>query len=473
MKTLVIQPFPIAILFFAVILCLSCRKESLLEEKPSSNLTVPSTLQDLQAMLDLTDRMNQTPAAGDASADNYYMRNEYFPTRSISAQSIYIWASDPWGGLSTVRDWDVSYTTIFYANSVIEYLKKINVTDQNRRNWEDILGQAFFFRANAFYNTAQLFAQPYDSATEKSDLGIPIRLTSDFNEKTSRTSVATTYSQIIADLNGAIDNLRNTIVPNNKNRPCRASAFGLLARVYTSMRKYDQAGIAADSCLKLYNTLTDYNTIKSSTTKYSPYTQLNNAEVLFNSYPLSAGGAGADILLFLGGNTDQMGVDTLLYKSYASNDLRKSIFYFVYTSNGMASMNGDYSGTSQFFSGIATNEMYLIRAEAAARAGKTMAAMADLNFLLQKRWKTGTFSPLVAATSATAVNLVLAERRKELPFTSIRWTDLRRLNKEGANIVLTRNISGQIYTLPANDPKYTFPIPDNVIRLTGIQQNPR
>jgi hypothetical protein len=68
----------------------------------------------------------------------------------------------------------------------------------------------------------------------------------------------------------------------------------------------------------------------------------------------------------------------------------------------------------------------------------------------------------------------LLERRKELCFRGLRWQDLRRLNKEPEYAkTLTRKIDGITYTLPPNDPKYVFPIPPNVIALSGMQQNPR
>ncbi|MFN3666647.1 MAG: RagB/SusD family nutrient uptake outer membrane protein, partial [Sediminibacterium sp.] len=85
------------------------------------------------------------------------------------------------------------------------------------------------------------------------------------------------------------------------------------------------------------------------------------------------------------------------------------------------------------------------------------------------------FTPKVAATQSAALALVLSERRKELPFTSqIRWEDIRRLSKDPATaITLQRTINGQTITLQPGDSRYVFPIPENEILLSGIQQNPR
>ena len=86
---------------------------------------------------------------------------------------------------------------------------------------------------------------------------------------------------------------------------------------------------------------------------------------------------------------------------------------------------------------------------------------------------TGTFTPYPIQSAAEALDTILVERRKELAFRGIRWSDLRRLNKEGWNITLTRNLNGVMYTLPPNSELYTLPIPPDVINSSGIIQNPR
>jgi AAA+ ATPase superfamily predicted ATPase len=99
--------------------------------------------------------------------------------------------------------------------------------------------------------------------------------------------------------------------------------------------------------------------------------------------------------------------------------------------------------------------------------------LTDLNHLLVRRWKTGTFVPFTAATAEEALDLILLERRKELVFRGVRWMDLKRLNKEGRNIELVRNLDGQIYRLAPNDLRYAMAIPKDIIQMTGIAQNPR
>src|SRR5699024_1246882 len=116
---------------------------------------------------------------------------------------------------------------------------------------------------------------------------------------------------------------------------------------------------------------------------------------------------------------------------------------------------------------------YLIRAECYARQGNATQAMNDLYTLLVTRWKTGTYVPFTASGAKEALHIILGERRKELLFRGLRWMDIKRLNREGAHIVLKRIINGKVFTLPPNDNRYALPIPEDIISLTGMKQNPR
>ena len=133
----------------------------------------------------------------------------------------------------------------------------------------------------------------------------------------------------------------------------------------------------------------------------------------------------------------------------------------------------EFGWSDGLFTGIATDEVYLTRAESYARAGNKTAALADLNTLLQARMKTGTFIPVAANSAAEALTIILQERRKELLMRCTRWMDIKRLNKEGAAITLKRILNNQVYLLPPNDLRYAMAIPEYIIDITGMPQNPR
>lgn len=172
-------------------------------------------------------------------------------------------------------------------------------------------------------------------------------------------------------------------------------------------------------------------------------------------------------------NGFQAQVDSNVYKSFNDpNDLRLAIFF--YNNGGEIEFNSQFDYNNALSAPIATNEILLTKAECEARLNNTAGAMKDLNALLVIRWVTGTYSNLSASSADDALRQILRERRKELLFTGLRWSDLRRLNKDSRfATTLYRNINGTIYSLPPNDPRYALPIPDNEINLNPIPQNPR
>lgn len=446
-----------------------CSRE-FLEAKPEDNLVVPTSLQDLQALLDNDRYMNGSVALSTggpvpslllAGSDDYYVLDPQYAGFLLYSKNVYRWTKeDPYGGTQPLPDWSVPYRAVFYANTALEGLEKIQRTAANEGAWNNVRGSALFYRAYSFYGLAQAFAPPYSAATAGAP-GVPLRMEADITEPIERATVQQTYERIVADLAEAVGLL--PVTPPANTRPSKPAAYGLLARVYQAMGQYELSGRYADSALQLYPTLVDYNTVSETPT----YPLNGNKEVVFyalaNSLPISE--------LWSGSTTR---VDSNLYRSYAPNDLRRTLFFRV-REPGHYSFRGSYAASGFLFAGLATDEWYFIRAEAHARAGRRAEALADLNTVLRTRWKTGTFTPLVAATDDEALALVLAERRKELVQRGLRWTDLRRLNGDPRFAkTLVRVVEGQTYTLPPGDPRYTWPIPEDVLGYhPGMPQNPR
>lgn len=453
-------------LLYLVVLLISmwgCNK-AFLDKLPSTALVVPSTLTDYQELLDNTSVMSWTPVLGEVSADNFYLPYMFWQSIDVREQNAYIWSADIYQGQGLVDDWDIPYQQVFYANVVLEGLSTIPVTTVNQLQWQSEEGSALFLRAYAFWNVAQLFAPPYDSVTASTDLGIPLRLHSDVTAPSIRASVAATYQQIIGDLQLARVLLPPTVPTQNLNRPSQPAALALLARVYLSIRAYGLAGRYADSALQMYDSLMDYNSLNAQSR--FPFSRLN-PETIYQSNVLSYTQCLAAIAY------PSTIIDSTLYSSYSSQDLRRSLFYQLNTS-GLPNLNGSYAQVVWPFTGLATDELYLIRAECAARAGATAAALADLNALLQHRYITGSFIPITLTSSAQTRDTILAERRKELAFRGLRWSDLRRLNLEGRNITPIRLLNGITYRLPSNSNLYTLPIPPDVLSDNPtMQQNSR
>ncbi|MDP4218327.1 MAG: RagB/SusD family nutrient uptake outer membrane protein [Bacteroidota bacterium] len=440
----------------------SCKK-NFLDKKPSSDLVVPTTLEDFQALLDNDIVMRETPVLGELSADNLYLDSTFWGTIDTKEHNAYIWARDIYENKGNVDDWGLPYQQVFYANVVLDGLPGVAVDSTNRDQWNALKGAAYFIRAYAFWNVAQVFAPVYNSATATTDLGIPLRLTSDVNQVSTRASIKQTYDQILSDLQQASALLPEAIPFSNLNRPSKPAALAMLARVCLSMGEFAQAGDYANSCLMAYPVLQDYNSVTGM--GILPFKK-PNSEILYESHMLTSTEVISAFFHPL------CIVDSDLYNSYTPNDLRKQVFYTV-NAMGLPNIRGSYNVSIYPFTGLATDEVYLISAECFARAGNYTTAISTLNTLLSYRWATGTFVPYTATNANDALAIIMSERRKELAFRGLRWTDLRRMNSMGNETTLLRVMNGITYTLQPNSLRYVLPIPPDVIALSGMIQNPR
>lgn len=450
--------------------CLQISCEKFVDIKASSAVSLIQTANDCQLLLNDYINMNtEYPSDGEASADDYFLlgTSDYLSTSLTNTdRDLYIWSPTAIQELA-LPQWQQPYHVVYLSNLIMENIEKLKGTS-SQAVLDDMRGQALFFRAYAFWEVAQLYAKPYSSSTADSDPGIPLRLQSDINGKSVRGTVQQTYNQIINDLQQASEILANSSVV--ASRPNKVSAYSMLARVYLSMEDYPNALVNSTKALQINSQLIDYNTI--STTSSTPFTRFNK-EVIFQSLT-TAGGS-----LIPNSASDNIAkVDPVLVSSYASNDLRGKIFFKANSGVNINTVRftGNYEPvtSSNLFNGLAVDEIYLTRAECYARSGNITSAMADLNTLLRTRWVTGTYIDLTATTADDALAKVIIERRKELVMRGMRWTDLRRLNKDQRFAkTLSRTILGASYTLPPNDLRYTLLIPREVVTISKIQQNPR
>jgi len=439
------------------IFSLSCTKDKWFDAKQNLTQVVPIRVQDFQAMMDNIIMDWNSPYLGEIGCDDHYVPDAQFTQLTTNEQDAYTWSHDQ--PYKSVVDWalasDGTYTRVYYANLVLDGLK--TATGDGTFDYENVKGQALFYRAKNFYDILQEYAPVYDSSKAATDLGVPLRLESDINIASKRATVKDSYNQVIADLTAAIPLL--PVTPLYKTRPSQPACYALLARLYLSVSDYADAGKYADSCLSLYTTLVDFNALNFTATYPLP---IYNNDVIFNC-SMNVGG---------GPVSYNARVDSLLYQQYDSNDLRKKLFFIVNADKSVTFKNSNYYNTC--FSGMAIEEMYIVRAESRARQGQTAAALADINTLLRGRYKTGTYVDKTAANADDALLIVLAERRKELLMHGVRWSDLRRFNKDPRFAkTLTRTIAGKTYTLEPGSFKYTLAIPDDVIsQAPGIVQNP-
>lgn len=431
--------------------------DSYLDVKPDKGIVTPSTLEDLEALMNNTTRMNkQYPGVSELLSDDCYLTDDSYDLISTRTNGLaYIWEKEVYEE-SDVNDWSVAYANIFIANLVLEGLKKIDKTPLNSAYYERLMGQALFLRGFSLYSLMPLFTKHYDVNTADKELGVVIKLTTDINEPIKRASVQQCYEQIIKDLLESLDLLPQRY--SYKTLPDKCASIALLARVYLSMEDYEKALIYADQALGMTEGLQDFSELNASAS--IPFPRFGK-EIIFHA------------TLYGALNSFTL-INNELYELYESNDLRKQYYFKSTNSPNLIDYRGGYSGAREMFNGLAVNELWLIKAECYSRKGENRKALDLINELLHKRWnKNVSFVPIPYSDSLDVLGIVLNERRKELFFRGLRWSDLRRLSfDKDRKVDLSRTIKGRTYNLTAENIKsYVLKIPSQTILNNNLPQN--
>lgn len=457
--------YQIALLLFITVASfglMSC-SENFLDAKPNKNMVLPESLNDLQGMLDFASYFNQNSnGLQQVCDDNIYVPDNLLIARGDFEQIAYTWEDyDP--DISKF-DWGSGYQGILQANIVLNQASNFEPNSSIEMNWlNNIIGSAHFFRAFKMWELLQIFSPVYNESTASQDLGIIINLTNNVQSRFPRSSVQESYNQVLSDLHKAVELL--SIDSDYKLRPNRVAAYALLSRVYLSMSNYSESLKYSNHALDHHSLLMDYNSLEKTTVTTNAFPRFND-EVIFHSYLPTYGVSYTN-------NTTGGFIVPELYDLFHENDLRKELFFRNF--GEFHRLLGMYTGIANGFGGLATDELYLNRAEAKVRLGDIEGGMTDLNTLLVTRWKTGTYVPYSAAAETEALTIILEERRKQLIHRGLRWTDLKRLNMDPRFAkTLTRTVQGVTYTLPPNDLRYAILIPNQEINLNNlVVQNPR
>lgn len=446
-----------------LLFCLSSCETSFLEVKPSKDIDLLTDYDDLENLLENGYVFGKTGNLKLAACDDYYIvsKKDYDALPSMTEKNVYVWNENPFAGEPNQADWNGQYKAIFYANAVLDRLAQMD-DGSNAKRRDFIRGTALFFRAYAYADMVVTFCPMFDTADEGQGKGLPLRKSADIDKVEGRASVHQTYDFIISDLLEAVELLDGKPFPlNYPNRTSQEAAYALLARLYFAMGDYPNATLYADRCLQKYDKLIDYNSI--CLTCATPF-EKDLSEVIYfsNHYTNNAFLTSINEVLFLA-------VDTLLLKEYVSHDLRFPIMYLKNKSGNYNKKRGYIKSGGYDFSGLATDEMYLIRAEGYARTRLYDLALADLNTLLKNRFESGKYTGIQNIPNDQLLDLILIERRKSLVWRGLRWSDLKRLNKEGRNINLYRDLDGTMFHLPPNSSLYVFPVPEEETIISTIK----
>jgi len=454
MKTYILIIIGVSLVTFCFVGC-----KDFLDAKPVNTLAQPNSLKDLRALLDREEEINQVyPAALQLCTDEFLTTTKGLGSISTIFQDMYLWKDN----LDDPGGWRIPYKAVSIANVVLEGLERI--TDGKSTQGNFLKGEALFLRGWMFFTLAQLYCKHYDMSDAGNDLGLVIRLDSDSKINSARSTLKETYDQLLEDLTNAVD-----LLPEQSQyitRPFKSVAQAALARVYLSMGNYEMAEKMADAVLSKNNTLLDFNTLNANAT--FPITLENNTELLYYGVSSSTG-------VFIANAETHVNPEVL--KLYESGDLRNKVFFE--TAGVWKRFKGFYNGRNGDVTAvIALDEVYLIKAECAARRNDLEQGLVHLNHLRKNRYSLNTPYELSAVNAKELLINVVQERRRQLIGRGLRWFDLRRLNiyPEFAQTLRRSIVQNGVLvddTLEPNDLRYVRLIPRLAIDVGGYIQNPR
>ncbi|HZE83086.1 MAG TPA: RagB/SusD family nutrient uptake outer membrane protein [Puia sp.] len=334
--------------------------------------------------------------------------------------------------------WAAAYAAINDANFVIAKVPDIAGTTLSQSYKNQLLGEAYFIRALAYFDLGrafggvQLFLTPTSKVSDK--LG------------KLRGSQADTYVQVLADLNTAETLLPATTI---RDRATQRTVWALRARLQTYLRQWPQAEtdagrIIADSA--------DYKLVNP----YSAFfNQVNTTESVFElSYSLAYPNPMYGNWKKGGNYTPNTAIVTLLQNPSIGGN--RSALLLPSGTSILGNLYPLSNGTNPVYV-IRVAELWLIRAEARAQQNNLSGALSDLNAI---RTRAG----LPNSSAVTQPDILLAienERRVEFALEPQRWFDLVRTGRAPAVLNVT-------------DPNhYLFPIPAPELSADhSLTQNP-
>lgn len=441
-------------IFYSIFCCLFLTACSdFLDLKSNNKLAVPDKLEDLQALLDSFQGMNErrTPSYLEAAADDYFLTDSRYIATLEDHKPLYEWLPVE---SKFQNDWSSSYAMVYNANFCLDILKKIPKSEANSTAWSNIYGSSLFYRANAYLGLVWTYGAVFNPNGDNSSLSIVLREDSDFNKKSRLSSVAAVYERIVEDLKSAVDYLPE--LPKLRSRPSKAAVYALLARTYLSMSDYSNAQYYAELALSINSDIMDYNNAADGIkiNDAVPFERFNKETIYYTDMALN---------FRLHVPTTGSYVDTALYNSYHTDDLRKTAFFR--SSESYQRFKGTYSmSTSWLFTGLTTAEMFLIKIESMCRIGDFKSAINLLNDFRKYRWnKDRVFLELKADSRSEAIRIVLLERRKELLFRGLRLSDVKRQGLEDSSLNLKRKIQGRLVVVTATSDKLILGLPTDIV----------
>lgn len=329
--------------------------------------------------------------------------------------------------------------------------------------------EALVLRAWFHYLSVNIFAKAYNPATAANDGGVPYLLETDLiSEPSKKYTVAEVYDLIQKDLDNAfkLDALLDEGV--NTQRVGKSFAYAVQARVLLSMRKFDQALVAARASLLINSQIDNHNNmlVDYPITGVTPSPKgwarprFTSKEDLFNT----------PSVMYL----------TWYYPELLAQFDPNSVMYNYMPTQVNIPFPGDYGGSYHGMpgekavwtlggtmsevsgAGLTSVDMRLAEAECLLRKDLLGEAKQKMEDIRRMRIITSRYTASSAASKAELFALLKQLYRSENLNTMKDLIDLKRWNTEPEfAATLRRTILGVTYTLTPQSPLWIYPFPQN------------
>lgn len=471
----------------SLILFTGCKKY--LEEEPLKQVTI-QTADQLEALINNAtaftyDGNNATAAYStddtEITLDQYANNESKFGIENLY---YYVFNVEQIVGLAADPLWNGEYKKIFTANLVLNNVDKVTGSESLK---SQLKADAHFIRAFSYWTLVNHYCQPY-SQENLSSPGLPLKKTLDYEESLQRSSLKETYEFILADVTEAMKTQLDDVDPKRPWRISKKAVEAFLSRYYLFTNDYDKSLEYANKALMSSTAvLVNFNTINAGIAQtYSnpaakiEYSELNDWQAVKFIYWKEF-----YYPRFTYTSSQWFIPSSSLISLYdKTNDLRYKWFMMENGGRRFTVITPQMYRYTMFFDGryLPTGptiaEMLLNKAEILARKDMPDEAMNALNLLREKRFITP--APLTSDNKTDAINKVLEERRREMPF-AMRWFDIRRFSvndyaQDDVTVTHTFYKVGvgtvdktktENYTLPVGSKRYAVPI--NGVEMDAAQ----
>ena len=399
------------------------------------------------------------------------------------------------------------YNVINRCNFLLDRVDGVRNKTTNDNDLDKIdqcCGEAYFARALAYSELVKLFCKAYESDEDAANqLGVILTEHYAGDEEMKRASLKDSYQFILSDLDRAAELLAldedynpatDGALFNNATYFNEYTVYALRARVALYMRKWDEAIKYSSKVIDSdYFVLSSCTQNISSGVSYYKYMWTNDlsTEIIWKvGFTVNSYGGRLGQIFF---NYDYSNYRpdyvpaTWVLNSYDNNDLRVSTFFQSYTTGYSHHLSWPllikYFGNEAFLETkilhvcmpkvLRLSEQYLIRAEAYVQQEKPDYGRAGKDITTLRTARYSSYGGSTSLTASNAMDVIEAERVKELYMEGFRLHDVKRWHKGFERKPQDQSLAnGSSLKVEADDPLFVWPIPQHELDAPGSQVQP-